>query len=55
MRHPIRHAGGFEAIAQSADGWATKPAYEIYLQGSYRSDTNTHGASDVDVVVQLNS
>ena len=29
--------------------------FEIYLQGSYRNDTNTRGDSDVDVVVQLNS
>jgi len=28
--------------------------YEIYLQGSYRNDTNIYGDSDVDVVVQLN-
>jgi Nucleotidyltransferase domain len=27
---------------------------EIYLQGSYRNDTNVRGDSDVDVVVQLN-
>lgn len=29
--------------------------FEIYLQGSYKNDTNIHGESDVDVVVQLNS
>lgn len=29
--------------------------YEIYLQGSYKNDTNIRGDSDVDVVVQLNS
>jgi hypothetical protein len=28
---------------------------EIYLQGSYRNDTNVRGDSDVDIVVQLNS
>jgi hypothetical protein len=28
---------------------------EVYLQGSYRNDTNIRGDSDVDVVVQLNS
>jgi len=29
--------------------------YEVYLQGSYKNDTNIRGDSDVDVVVQLNS
>jgi hypothetical protein len=28
--------------------------YEIYLQGSYKNDTNIRGDSDVDIVVQLN-
>jgi Nucleotidyltransferase domain len=28
---------------------------EIYLQGSYKNDTNIRGDSDVDVVIQLNS
>lgn len=28
--------------------------FEIYLQGSYKNDTNIRGNSDVDVVVQLN-
>lgn len=28
--------------------------YEVYLQGSYRNDTNIRGESDVDVVIQLN-
>jgi hypothetical protein len=27
---------------------------EVYLQGSYRNDTNIRGDSDVDVVIQLN-
>ncbi len=30
-------------------------SYEVYLQGSYKNDTNIRGDSDVDVVVQLNS
>lgn len=29
--------------------------FEIYLQGSYKNDTNIRGDSDVDIVVQLNS
>jgi hypothetical protein len=28
--------------------------YDVYLQGSYKSDTNIRGDSDVDVVVELN-
>jgi hypothetical protein len=29
--------------------------YEVYLQGSYKNDTNIRGDSDVDIVAQLNS
>src|SRR5262249_46343609 len=29
-------------------------AYEVYLQGSYKNDTNIYGDMDVDVLVQLN-
>src|SRR3954464_8443719 len=29
--------------------------FDTYLQGSYRSDTNIRGESDVDVVVELES
>ncbi len=35
--------------------WPDKVKYEVYLQGSYKNDTNIRGDSDVDVVVQLNS
>ena len=34
-------------------GWAKKPKYGIFLQGSYKNDTNLRHDSDVDVVVQL--
>ena len=34
-------------------GWAEKPKYGIFLQGSYKNDTNLRHDSDVDVVVQL--
>lgn len=34
-------------------GWAEKPEYDIFLQGSYKNDTNLRRDSDVDVVVQL--
>ena len=29
--------------------------YEVFLQGSYKNDTNLGGDSDVDVVVRLSS
>src|SRR5271165_1630823 len=29
--------------------------YDVYLQGSYRNDTNVRADSDVDIVVQYNS
>jgi predicted nucleotidyltransferase len=29
--------------------------FEVYLQGSYKNDTNIRGDSDVDIIVQLNS
>jgi hypothetical protein len=29
--------------------------FEVYLQGSYKNDTNIRGDSDVDIVIQLNS
>lgn len=32
-----------------------KPAYDVYLQGSYKNSTTTRKNSDVDLVVQLNS
>ena len=35
--------------------WPDNIDFEIYLQGSYKNDTNIRGDSDVDIVVQLNS
>lgn len=35
--------------------WPDAIQYGVYLQGSYKNDTNIRGDSDVDVVVQLNS
>jgi hypothetical protein len=35
--------------------WPGDVQYEVYLQGSYKNDTNIRGNSDVDIVVQLNS
>lgn len=41
--------------ALKAYDWPSDVQYEIYLQGSYKNDTNIRGDSDVDIVVQLNS
>jgi len=47
------------ASVRAALSAATSPTcgrdYEVYLQGSYKNDTNIRGDSDVDIVVQLNS
>lgn len=37
------------------NNWSQIIDYEVYLQGSYKNDTNIRGDSDVDLVVQLNS
>ena len=34
-------------------GWAKETKYDIFLQGSYKNDTNLRRDSDVDVVVEL--
>lgn len=39
----------------SYTGWPDGTRFEVYLQGSYKNDTNIRGDSDVDVVAQLNS
>jgi hypothetical protein len=44
----VRKALANDANLQSVD-------FEVYLQGSYRNDTNIRGDSDVDVVVELRS
>jgi len=41
--------------ALEAYNWTRGVQYEVYLQGSYKNDTNVRGNSDVDVVMQLNS
>ena len=35
--------------------WPQGMTHNVFLQGSYRNDTNIRGDSDVDVVVQLTS
>ncbi len=39
----------------SADSGIRDRGVDVYLQGSYKNDTNVRADSDVDVVVQLNS
>ena len=39
--------------ALDAYGWPSEVKYEVFLQGSYKNDTNLRGDSDVDVVVRL--
>lgn len=40
--------------ALDAYSWSSDMNYEVFLQGSYKNDTNLGGESDVDVVVRLN-
>lgn len=39
----------------AAHQWPPGMAYDFYLQGSYRNDTNIRGDSDVDVVLEMTS
>lgn len=53
----VSSAATYQSI-QTALTASTSPVrgknFEVYLQGSYKNDTNIRGDSDVDVVVQLN-
>ena len=40
--------------ALAAYDWPSDIKYQVFLQGSYKNDTNLGGDSDVDVVVRLN-
>jgi len=46
-----------ESIRNALDSykWPNGVDFEVYLQGSYKNDTNIRGNMDVDLVVQLNS
>ena len=46
-----------EAIRRvlAAHTWPSGMTYDIYLQGSYRNDTNIRGDSDVDLVLEFTS
>jgi len=48
-------ADSIKNALNSYDDWPVGVDFEVYLQGSYKNDTNVRGDSDVDVVVQLNS
>ena len=39
--------------ALAAYDWPSEVKYKVFLQGSYKNDTNLGGGSDVDVVVRL--
>ncbi len=40
---------------ESYTGFPEEVKFKVYLQGSYKNDTNIYGESDVDVVVELTS
>jgi hypothetical protein len=48
-------ADSVKRALDSYENWPEGVKYEVYLQGSYKNDTNIRGDSDVDVVAQLNS
>jgi hypothetical protein len=48
-------ADSIKNALNSYANWPDGADPEIYLQGSYKNDTNIRGDSDVDVVAQLNS
>ena len=47
------HAPIREAL--DAYNWPSEVKFEVFLQGSYKNDTNLGGDSDVDVVIRLAS
>lgn len=59
------HQGAISTAKATADSiknalnsygyWPGAIDFDVYLQGSYKNDTNIRGDSDVDVVAQLNS
>lgn len=48
-------ADSIKNALDSYNNWPAGIEREVYLQGSYKNDTNIRGDSDVDIVVQLNS
>ena len=58
--HPgatLKSASTYQSIKTALENYKFLPNiyFEDYLQGSYPSGTNTHGNSDIDVVVELYS
>jgi hypothetical protein len=59
------HQGGITTAKNTADSvknalakfdkWPQDAQHEVFLQGSYKNDTNIYGDSDVDIVAQLHS
>jgi hypothetical protein len=47
--------GSIRTALAAGTSLVKEKAYEAYLQGSYKNDTNVRADSDVDLVVQLNS
>jgi len=48
-------ADSIKRALNSFSGWPNGIKFEVYLQGSYKNNTNIRGDSDVDVVAQLNA
>ncbi len=48
-------ADSIKNALDSYNNWPDGIDFEVYLQGSYKNDTNIRSESDVDVIAQLNS
>ena len=46
------HVSIRDALARFS-GWSSSTKYDVFLQGSYKNNTNLRKDSDVDVVIQL--
>jgi hypothetical protein len=44
-----------KGVLESDDSPYVRRNFEVFLQGSYKNDTNVHAESDVDVVIKLTS
>jgi len=48
-------ADSIKSVLNNYKDWSKDVDFEVYIQGSYRNDTNIRGDSDVDIIAQLNS
>ena len=48
-------ADSIKTALNNYNTWPEGIKFEVYLQGSYKNDTNIRGDMDVDVIVQLNT